>query len=144
MFKQATALMVATALASPAWAGATVVVVKPPVLISQGEGYSEVKDFTEASRGDQVMAGPHGQARIVYPDGCAVQVGPGGVASVGECMEPMTAGLEPIDEKALVPPPAAFPWVPVVLGALIVGGGICAVVCDGDDDGGGVPPPRSP
>ena len=135
MFKQATALVVATALASPAWAGgATVVVVKPPVSISQGEGYSEVKDFTEASRGDQVMAGPGGQARIVYPDGCAVQVGPGGVASVGECMEPMTAGLEPIDEKALVPPPVAFPWVPVVLGALIVGGGICAIACDGDDD----------
>ena len=117
------------------------VVVKPPVSISQGEGYSEVKDFAEASRGDQVMAGPGGQARIVYPDGCAVPVGPGGVASVGECKQPMTAGLEPIDEKAMVPPPAAFPWVPVVLGALIVGGGICAVACEDDDNGGGSKPP---
>ena len=142
MFKQAMALMVATALASPAWAGATVVVVKPPVLISHGEGYSEVKDFAEASRGDQVMAGPHGQARIVYPDGCAVQVGPGGVASVGKCQQPMTAGLETIDEKAMVPPPAAFPWVPVVAGGLIIAGGICAVVC-GDHDTN-PPRPRSP
>lgn len=140
MFKQATALILATALASPAWAGATVVVVKPPVLVSHGEGYSEVKDFADASPGDQVMAGPRGQARIVYPDGCSTPVGPGGVASVGKCYQPMLAGLE-------APPPVAaapFPWVPVILGALVIGGGICAITCGDDDNGGGRNPPRSP
>ena len=79
------------------------------------------------------MTSPDGKAKIIYPNGCVVPVGPGGIASVGECKQPMTAGLEPVDEKALVPPPAAFPWVPVVVGGLIIAGGICAVTCEDHD-----------
>lgn len=132
--------IISLSLCAPAWA-ATLEVVKGDVSVKQGEGFRRVAGATEVYTGNQVMARPGGQARIVYPDGCVVKVYPGSVMAVpGKCYTPMTAGLEPLDEKALVPPPTPFPWVPVVLGGLIVGGGICAVVC-GDHDN---PRPRSP
>jgi hypothetical protein len=144
----ATALVVVMAMTSAAWAGATVVVVKSPVMVSHGEGYSEVTTSIAAARGDQVMAGPQGQARIVYPDGCTVQVGPGGVASVGECKQPMTAGLDSnicdpsTDDKCLAAPPPA-PRPPYLLYGGIAAGiavGICAAQgCFDDNDH-----PRSP
>ena len=92
---------------APAWA-ITVEVVKGEVSVKQGEGFRKIAGPTEVYRGDKVMAAPGGQAKIVYANGCVVPVGPGGVATVGECKQPMTAGLE-------APPPvvaAPIPWVP--------------------------------
>ena len=78
---------------APAWA-ITVEVVKGEVSVKQGEGFRKIAGPTEVYRGDKVMAAPGGQAKIVYANGCVVPVGPGGVATVGECKQPMTAGLE--------------------------------------------------
>jgi hypothetical protein len=65
------------------------------------------------------MAGPGGRRKIVYGDGCVVDVYPGAVVTVpGKCYQPMTAGLE-------APPPRPFPWV--ILGAGVFAVGICAV-----------------
>jgi hypothetical protein len=99
---------------SPAWAGATVEPVKSPVSMNRGQGYQMVTKAAPAANGDQVMAGPGGHARIVYADGCVTDVYPGGVASVGKCYKPMTAGppCDPnTDPKCLVAPVAAgIPW----------------------------------
>ena len=114
--------MAGVLLATPAWAGATVETVKSPVSINHGQGYQQVTKTASVANGDQVMAGAGGHAKIVYADGCVTDVYPGGVASVGKCYKPMMAGLE-------VPPPAAYhvPWVPIVLGAAVIGVGVCAV-----------------
>ena len=116
----------------PAWA-ITVEVVKGEVSVKQGEGFRKIAGPTEVYRGDKVMAAPGGQAKILYANGCVVPVGPGGVATVGECKQPMTAGLE-------APPPvvaAPIPWVPIVLGAGVIAVGICAVSgCIHDEDHG--------
>jgi hypothetical protein len=145
MFKQAAIALVAIgALTSPAWAGATVVVVKPPVFVSHGKGFNEMTaSAANTSRGDRVMAGPEGRAKIVYPDGCTVQVGPGGVASVGVCKQPMTAGLEcdpATDPKCLVPPPVVTPWWLIGGAAAGIAVGICAAQCCFEN----CEPPRSP
>ena len=134
---------------TPAWAGATVEAVKSPVSINNGQGYQTVTKKASAANGDQVMAGAGGHARIIYSDGCVTDVYPGGVASVGKCYKPMTAGLEPLDEKALVPPPAAgIPWWLVGGTAAFIGVGICAASgCFDDDDqcrGNKCKPPKSP
>jgi len=113
--------MAGVLLATPAWAGATVETVKSPVSINHGQGYQEATKTASVANGDQVMAGPGGHAKIIYSDGCVTDVYPGGVAAVGKCYKPMTAGLE-------VPPPVTpIPWVPVVLGAGVIAVGICAV-----------------
>ena len=109
----------AVLVGSPAWAGVTVETVKAPVSINHGQGYQVVTQTVSATTGDQIMAGPGGHAKIVYPDGCVTDVYPGGVASVGKCYKPMTAGLE-------APPPAPIPWwlIGVAAGGIAVG--ICA------------------
>jgi hypothetical protein len=94
---------------------------KPLYLSAGGQGYKKVTASTKVSTGDRVMAPAGGRGKIVYPDGCVVDVYPGAVVTVpGKCYQPMTAGLE-------APPPAPFPWVPAVLGAGVVAVGICAV-----------------
>jgi hypothetical protein len=121
-------------------AAATVEVVQGKVSVNQGQGYKQVAAASAVSPGDQVMAAPDGRGRIVYADGCAVDVYPGAVVTVPEkCYQPMRAGLEEVPVEAARP----FPWVPVILGAAVIGAGVCAIACDDDDDRGR-PNGRSP
>jgi hypothetical protein len=116
---------------SPAWAvGTTVQVVRGDVTVRQGDGgFRQINGATEVYTGNQVMVAPGGLAKIVYPDGCVTQVGPGAVASVGKCTPPMTAGLEcdpATDPKCLAPPVARTPWWLIAGVAAGIGVGICA------------------
>ena len=105
----------------PAMAAATVQVVKGQVSINQGQGFKQVAAASAVSTGDRVMAAPNSRAKIVYADGCAVDVYPGAVVTVPEkCYEPMRAGLEaPVEQP--------FPWAPVLGAAAVIGVGACAV-----------------
>ena len=78
---------------------ATVNVVSGQASINRGEGFKPVVKTTPANVGDQVMVRPDSQAKIVYAEGCEVEVNPGAVVGVaGSCKvamaKPMTAGLE--------------------------------------------------
>jgi hypothetical protein len=134
---------VSVVVSSSAWgAAATFQPVQSPVSISRGEGYQQVSTATKVFIGDQIMAGPGGRGKILYPNGCVVDVNPGAVVTVtGKCYQPMTAGLE-------APPERPFPWAPVVLGGVFVGAAICGAFCDDDDGGrrrnGDGDEPRSP
>jgi hypothetical protein len=143
------AFVVGLLLCGPAWA-TTVEVVKGVVSVKQGEGFRQIAGPTQVYTGDKVMTAPGGQARIVYPNGCLVQIGSGGLATVGECKEPMTAGLDtpepcdPNDPKALCA--AAAPHGPYWLYAGIavgIGVGICAASGCFEHEHHH-PPPRSP
>jgi len=99
------------------------------VRVSHGGGYLAVRAATNVDPGDQVMVGSKGQARVVYPDGCAVDVKPGSVMVVGAespCTKQAAAG-SPMD-----PALAAA----AALGA--AGGGIAAGV---SRSSGGLPGP---
>jgi hypothetical protein len=120
----------------PALAAATVEVVKGQVSVNQGQGYKQVAAGSAVSTGDRVMAAPGGRGRIVYANGCAVDVHPGAVVTVPEkCYEPMRAGLEaPVAEAAH---PYYGAWIPYVGAAAVVGVGACAVAgCFNDNDPG--------
>src|SRR5262245_22230360 len=74
------------------------------VRVSHGGGYLAVRAATNVDPGDQVMVGPKGQARVVYPDGCAVDVKPGSVMVIGAespCTKQAAAGL-PMDPALAV------------------------------------------
>ena len=136
MYRGSLALTMSVILSSSAWAGPVVQAVTPQVSLNRGEGYKVVTGPTEVSIGDQVMAGPGGRGKIVYSDGCSVEVYPGAVVTVPvKCYQPMTAGLE-------APPPAAvgIPWWLVGGTAAFIGVGICAAQgCFRDEDN-----PKSP
>jgi len=132
---------VGTLSCAPAIAATTVEVLKGQVSVNQGQGYKQVTATSAVSTGDKVMAAPGGRAKIVYADGCAVDVYPGAVVTVPEkCYQPMRAGLEaPVEETR------PFPWVPVLGAAAVIGVGACAVSgCFEDNDHGGRPKGRSP
>ena len=80
---------------------ATVEPVAGKVSLNRGQGFKEVTGRAQANAGDQVMVNPGGRAKIVYFEGCMVDVRPGAVVGVaGSCKvamaKPMTAGLEPV------------------------------------------------
>jgi hypothetical protein len=127
--------ILAIAVSTHVWAGARLESLKPNVMVNSGEGYRTVRASTSVNlaNGDQVMAGPGGHGRLVYPDGCVTQVNPGSVVTVGKCYRPMTAGLEcdpSTDPKCLVPPPVAVtPWWLIGGAAAGIAVGICAAQC---------------
>ena len=112
---------------------ATVNVVSGQVSINRGEGFKPVVKTTQANVGDQVMVRPDSQAKIVYAEGCAVDVNPGAVVGVaGSCKvataKPMLAGLE-----APVAAAVAAPIWPYFVGAALIGGAICAGACESNE-----------
>ena len=122
-------LVLGVCLSLPAWAGAVVEPVKGQVYINHGKGFQAVTASTKASVGDQVMVAPDGRGKIVYSEGCVVDVHPGAVVGVaGSCKvamaKPMLAGLE-----APVAAPVTPWWVWPVAAGLIVGAA-CAGFCE--------------
>jgi hypothetical protein len=117
---------------------ATVNVVLGQVSINRGEGFKPVVRTTQANVGDQVMVRPDSQAKIVYAEGCEVEVNPGAVVGVaGSCKvamaKPMTAGLEAAPVVAAQP----FPWLAVGAGTALAVGVACIGFCQNDEDHGG-------
>ena len=112
---------------------ATVNVVSGQASINRGEGFKPVVKTTQANVGDQVMVRPDSQAKIVYAEGCEVEVNPGAVVGVaGSCKvamaKPMTAGLEPV--VAAHP----FPWGAAAIGTAVAVGVACIGFCQNDED----------
>jgi hypothetical protein len=116
---------------------------KGAVMVSHGKGYAPVSGPTVADTGDSVIAFAGGHAKVIYPDGCTVDVNDRGTVVVVSKTSPCKVGL-------------ALPTVSTgtyVVGAVIVGGAIAAVSLSGGDGGGGggnnggndhEPRPRSP
>lgn len=63
---------------------ATLQPVQAPVSINHGQGFHNVAGSAVAKVGDIVMAGPGGNAQLVYEDGCKVSISPGAVVTVEE------------------------------------------------------------
>jgi hypothetical protein len=127
-------------MCSPAWA-TTVKVIKGGVSINQSDGFRRVVGSTQVYPGNRVMADKDGQAKIVYADGCAIDVYPGAVVTVPQkCYQPMRAGLESKLEPVVEERPPYLLYGAIAAG---VGVGICAAAgCFDDDDGR--PGPSSP
>jgi len=88
------------------------------VAISHGYGFQQIAGKTEVEAGDSVIASPGGHAKIVYPDGCVVDVNPGAVVTVQET-SPCKAGALPVGGGHVG-------WY--VAGAAVVGGAVAGIV----------------
>jgi hypothetical protein len=122
------------ALASNAEFVATVKPVAGQVSISRGDGFKQITGSTQVAVGDQVMVGKGGLGKIVYSEGCVVDVGAGAVVGVaGSCKvamaKPMLAGLEAAPVAA-----QAFPWGWTLTGAAVAVGVACIGFCQNNDN----------
>lgn len=61
---------------------ATVASEQGEVFVNRGSGYKPVTQPTQVAAGDQVMVKPKGSGRVVFPDGCTVNVSPGVVFTI--------------------------------------------------------------
>jgi hypothetical protein len=125
-------------------ASATVQIDQGRVLIDHGSGFQPAQGAVQAAAGTRVMASPDGAARVIYADGCAVNVRPGSIVSVGvksPCTAASLAGLEPVETP---PPQAGWGAVPLLLGVTGAAVAYCISGPCNDDNGGGHPPPASP
>lgn len=100
------------------------------VLVSRGgSAYQLVHQPTQLRVGDSVLANPGGSARVVFENGCAVDIQPGMVFTVGEAppcntTDNATAG--------------STDYTTVAVGAAVVAGGVgLALALGGGDDGDG-------
>jgi len=100
-----------------AWA-ATYVDPTGGVAISHGFGFQQIGGRTEVTAGDSVIASPGGHAKIVYANGCVVDVNPGAVVTVQET-SPCKAGALPVGGGHVG-------WY--VVGAAVVGGAVAGIV----------------
>jgi hypothetical protein len=82
MGRTAAAAFLAAFLVSSAASAATVETVEGQVSLNRGDGYRPIAVVAAAKSGDLVMASPGGSGKIVYADGCAVEVKPGTVIAV--------------------------------------------------------------
>lgn len=93
------------------------------VRVNRGDGYVAVRGATEAKAGDSIMAAAKGRARLIYSDGCAVDIQPGSVVVVGT-ESPCTKGATN----------AGLSTTGLVVGGLALaaaGGGIAAAALHG-------------
>ena len=113
------AIMVFLASSGQALA-ATVNATSGQVLINRGEGYMMVAGSTQGNPGDTIVANPGGSAQIVYPDGCAVDVSPGSVATI--------AAQSPCGSSSTSSSGLGTNATMFVIGAAAVGGGVAAAL----------------
>jgi hypothetical protein len=104
---------------------ATVQTMEGSLSLNRGDGYVEVLTWADAAAGSQVMANPGSRGKVIYSDGCEVELSPGSVYAIQQA-SPCKSGL------------FRGGAAKYVVGGLLVAGGVVAVVAlTGGDDGGG-------
>lgn len=77
-------LLLAALLAGSAAHATSLEGVEGDVWVSSGKGFSAVRGSTELVPGDRIKVGRRGLARIIYPDGCSVNVRSNSLATVAK------------------------------------------------------------
>jgi hypothetical protein len=109
-------------LGLPAWA-VTVQTIDGTLSLNRGDGYVEVLSWADAPSGSQVMANPGSRGKVIYSDGCEINVSPGSVYTVQDSSPVLRGG-------------SARNYV---IGGLVVAGGAVAIIAltgGGDSNNG--------
>ena len=131
--QKATVLAISAALLVSSQAfGATLDSVQGKVFFNPGPGYRQLVGTAEAKPGDSAYAEFGGSARLVYADGCIVNIRPGSVVRVSE--------QSPCKSGALAP--TGTPGAPIAAAA-VVGGATAGVLLFIENDNNR-PRPASP
>jgi hypothetical protein len=102
--------------------------------VNRGDGYKALTGKTTVHAGHLVMAAPNGSAKVVYDDGCVVEVKPGAVVAVYETSpcQAQTGAIDTTAQAATANPRRGY----IIAGVVVAGiaGGIVALTAGGDDD----------
>jgi hypothetical protein len=124
----------ATALGATGALATTVEVVQAEVSVNRGDGYKPLAGKTTVYAGHLVMAAPNGSAKVIYDDGCVVEVAPGAVVAVYETSpcQAQTAAVDTSAQTGAANPRRGY----IIAGVVVAGiaGGIVALSSAGGDD----------
>ena len=84
--------------------------------INRGKGFRPVSHRIVAHAGDAVMVGPGGSARLVYADGCKVDVVPGTVLTVTQLSPCASGSMAAQDDRRYYLTPDGWVTVGLVAG----------------------------
>jgi hypothetical protein len=129
------AVAAAAALGSAVALATTVEVVTPQVSLNRGDGYMPATGTSSVFAGHLVMAAANGSARIIYDDGCVVEVQPGAVVAVHETSpcEAQTGAVDTSAQTGAGNPRRGYIIAGVVV-AGVVGGAFALAGSDSDDN----------
>lgn len=124
-----------------AYAAPTVETLGGTVRVNQGKGFATLQGASAVKAGDTIMADPKGKGRLVYSDGCTVNVKPGALVTVAE-VSPCSLNAQTSDDRDRKDG-GGFALTDPSTGLLIAGGaaaaGIGAAVALGSNGGSGTP-----
>jgi hypothetical protein len=125
----------ATTLGSTGALATTVEVIQPQVFVNRGDGYKPATKTSGVSAGHIVMAAPNGSAKVVYDDGCVVEVKPSAVVTVYET-SPCQAQTGAVDTSSQTAANTGSRRGYIIAGVVVAGviGGAFAIAGGGDDD----------
>ena len=102
--------------------------VQGEVLVDSGQGLKPVNGAANLRLGDTVIA-QKGSAKVIYPDGCTVNVDPGASVTIGEKSPCAAQANVPAGQIAEVAPGAAgLSPAALALGGLAISGGVAVAV----------------
>jgi hypothetical protein len=115
--------LLAALLASSSANSASLRDVTGDVWVGREDGFTSVRGSADVAPGDRVKVGRKGVARLVYPDGCSVNVHANSLTRVSK-HSPCSFNAQIIDP--LGQPDEDRKWAAVGLGIAAAGGGIAA------------------
>ena len=132
-------VIVGLAALSAAHAATTVENLGGTVRVNQGKGYSVLQGAGNVKPGDTIMVDLRGKGRVVYSDGCTVNVKPGSIVTVAE-VSPCSLTAQSNDDRdrrdaSVFPPIDPATGLLAVAGLAAAGAGAAAIA--GSSGGGG-------
>ena len=116
-------------LAGNAAVAATLQPIEGKISVNTGAGFQPVSGEVNIKTGDTVMVSPEGSARIIYADGCAINVRPGAVVTIGQGSPCAAVPMGLTKTKDTIPADHYL-----IGGALVVGAVVGGIVLLNDDD----------
>lgn len=95
------------------------------VRVNQGKGFAVVQGAGAVNPGDTIIADPKGKGRLVYGDGCTVNVNPGAIVTVAE-VSPCSLSAQVSDPSQPGGPNVGLIAVAGIAGAGAVAAGVAA------------------
>ena len=107
------------------------------VRINQGKGFAVLQGTTAVKPGDTIMADPKGKGRLVYSDGCTINVKPGALVTVAEVSPcSLTAQANDPDRRDAGVVPAIDPSTGLLIAGGVAAAGTGAALALGGGGGG--------
>lgn len=106
--------------------------VQGEVLVNAGQGLKPVTGAANLKAGDIVIA-QKGSAKLIYPDGCTINIDPGASATISEKSPCAAQASTQTGQVAAAAPAAGLSTTALVVGGVAIAGGLALAASQKND-----------